>query len=156
MKKDTSQTQDGAEDQTAVVDEPATSQLSTDWETKYLRAAADYHNLEQRVSRQIHDAQERGIERIVLKLIQVLDDLNQAEKFVTDPGLVLVKNKFEQLLHEEGVEEIDLLNKPFDPELAECIQMADGPPGIVTEVHQSGYRLHGHLVRAAKVSVGKA
>lgn len=125
------------------------------WEDKYRRAAADYYNLEQRVSRQIQEAQERGRERILVKLLVVLDDMKQAEKFVTDPGLQLVKAKFEQVLHEEGVEELDVMGKPFDPQTAECIQVVDGDEGIVIEVHQAGYMLGNRLVRPAKVSVGK-
>ena len=58
-----------------------------------------------------------------------------------------------------GVEQIDPLNQPFNPELHQAMSMqprADVPPNTVVTVVQKGYTLNGRLVRPAMVMVSQA
>ena len=58
-----------------------------------------------------------------------------------------------------GVEQIDPINQPFDPELHQAMSMqprADVPANTVVAVVQKGYRLNGRLVRPAMVMVSQA
>ncbi len=58
-----------------------------------------------------------------------------------------------------GVEQIDPLDQPFNPELHQAMSMqprADVPPNTVVAVVQKGYTLNGRLVRPAMVMVSQA
>src|SRR3989338_762622 len=113
------------------------------WKEKYLRALADYHNLEKRTSQQISQAVNQANQRLLLQLIDLLDDIEQAEVFINDQGLNLVKNKLEKILADEGVKPIELINKEYDPAVAECIEIVnDNDNNIIKEVVKKGYQLN--------------
>jgi molecular chaperone GrpE len=60
-------------------------------------------------------------------------------------------------LQKQGLEALDLADKPFDPATAEAVVHepaegeSDGP--VVVEVLRTGYRWKGRVVRAAMVKV---
>ncbi len=123
---------------------------------QYLRALADYHNLEKR----INDAREETIiqatKRIVLRLLPFIDNLEKAEVFIKDPGLDMIKNQFHKTLQEEGLTEIQILGKPFDPHQAEAVEVVQGDSdNVVAEVVQKGYMLGDKVIRPAQVKVSK-
>ena len=63
-----------------------------------------------------------------------------------------------ELLHKFEVEEIDCLNKEFDPNFAQALMTvkAEGvEPGIVVEVLQKGYMLKDKMIRPALVKVSE-
>ena len=127
-----------------------------DWHDRYLRALADYHNLEKRANQQISQAVSQANQRLILQLIDLLDDIEQAELFINDKGLVLIKNKLEKILTNENVNPIELINKEYDPSVAECIEIiSDNDNNIVKEVVKKGYQLNGTLLRPGQVKVGK-
>ncbi|MFS8159892.1 MAG: nucleotide exchange factor GrpE, partial [Candidatus Roizmanbacteria bacterium] len=53
---------------------------------KFLRAQADYQNLEGRIGKQIEEHTNRSRERLLKKVIELVDDMSAAEAFVTDAG----------------------------------------------------------------------
>lgn len=127
-----------------------------DYKNKYLRALADYQNFEKRVGEE-KEALRQGASRVfLLKLLPFIDDLMKAEVFVKDSGLKLVRDKFSQILKEEGLEEIQVLGKEFDPHLAEAIEVVKGEKdNIIAEVLRKGYSLNGKVLRVAQVKVSK-
>ena len=63
------------------------------------------------------------------------------------------------VLHKNGVETLDPMGEPFDPQVAQAMSMVENPdvePNTVIAVMQKGYRLNGRLVRPAMVMVSKA
>jgi molecular chaperone GrpE len=61
-------------------------------------------------------------------------------------------------LSEAGVEEIDAMNKTFDPNLHEAVSQqktADAPEGQVVQQMRKGYRYRDRLIRPAMVVVAK-
>lgn len=86
-----------------------------EYKSKYLRAIADYQNYERRVQDQRVEWIKNANKNVILKLLSFLDDLERAEVFVTDPNLAHIKDSFNKMLKAEGLEEIDVLNKPYDP-----------------------------------------
>ena len=127
-----------------------------EWKNNYLRALADYNNLEKRNESQTIDIFKRANKNILLKLLDLYDILEQAEVFVKDDGLKLVKESFERLLASEGVTKMELLNTKFDPYHAECIEVVPGEkPEIIYEIVKNGYKLHGEILRIAQVKVSK-
>lgn len=127
-----------------------------DLRNKYLRALADYQNLERRVEEERKKFQYYAVKEILLKFLEVLDLIEKAEVFIKDEGLKLVKERFLKILKEEGVREIEILGKEFDPNVAECIEVVEGEEeGKVVEVVRKGYFYHDQVLRIARVKVGK-
>lgn len=127
-----------------------------EWKNKYLRALADYQNLEKRVNNEMIHFQKKANLKLLLQFLEVLDLIEKAEVFIEDHGLKLVKDKFLAILEEQGVKEIDLLGKPYDPHLAECIEVVEGKKdNIIVEVVRKGYQIENEIIRVAKVKVEK-
>lgn len=136
--------------------EPVVKQDERDWKHDYMRAIADYHNLENRQIQQIDHIKQTAGKHIIIKLLDILDELERAESFINDPGLILIKQKVITLLEEEGVVEIDVLGKVFNPEQAECLSVENGKKdNIVTKVVKKGYMMHNCIIRHAQVIVSK-
>ncbi len=126
------------------------------YKKQYLRALADYHNLENRINEERERIGKRATKAFVLKLLPFLDNLEKAEVFVKDEGLGLIKNQFSKILKDEGLEEIQILGGQFNPELAEAVDVVKGEDdNIVQDVLQKGYMLDGEVVRHAQVKVTK-
>jgi len=123
---------------------------------KYLRVLADYQNLEKRTTEEKKQLIESFKKEFFLKLLPFFDNLEKAEVFVKDTGLKIVKDQFLQFLKNEGVEEIDLLGKKFDPYLAEAVGVVSGDKDdIVVEILRKGYLIKGKVLRVAQVKVSK-
>jgi molecular chaperone GrpE len=134
-----------------------------------LRAEAEMQNLRRRSERDVQNAHKFGAERLIQNLLPVVDSLEkaveasqQAETAEDDPqleGLKLCLKLFTDVLTKEGIEVVDPLGQPFDPNVHEALSMIENPdmePNSVMAVIQKGYRLHERLVRPAMVMVSKA
>jgi molecular chaperone GrpE len=127
-----------------------------EYKNKYLRSLADYQNFEKRVNQEKDEIRKIANKSLLLKFLPILDDLDKAEIFVKDEGLKIIKNKFLQFLKDEGVEEIDLLGKVFDPHLAEAVSIVQGKEDDkIVEVVRKGYRYGDQVLRVAQVKVSK-
>ena len=152
---------DGKKDkkQTHVKGSEEVKKLKTELEEarkQYLRALADYHNLEKRMYDVEGELGKHTVRKIMLKLLPFLDNLEKAEVFVSDPGLKLIKDQFEKTLLSEGLEEVDVLGKEFNPMEAEAVDtVPSDEDNVVAEVIQKGYQLFGKVVRPAQVKVTK-
>jgi molecular chaperone GrpE len=124
-------------------------------EENWKRALADYQNLEKRVSQQQKTFVRLANASLIDKLLGVFDDLERASEHVKDHGLKLVLSQFRSVLETEGVKEIETEGKEFDPETMDCTEMVPGPKNKVVKVLLKGYRLNDHVIRPAKVQVGK-
>lgn len=127
-----------------------------EFKNKYLRALADYQNLEKRVNDERFELIKMANKNLLIKILPFLDNLEKAEIFIKDEGLKISKEHFLQILKEVGLEEINLLNKDFDPNLAEAIDIV---PGIkdnkVVEILRKGYMYEGKIIRVVQVKVSK-
>ncbi len=126
-----------------------------DLENNLKRALADYQNLKKRSEAERQILAKFSASVVLAKLLPVLDDLSRAQAHLQDPGLDLAVKQFLAVLTEEGVKEMNLLNQPFNPELAECAEMVPGPKNQVMAVINQGYTLYDRILRPAKVKVGK-
>lgn len=127
-----------------------------DWKAKYLRALADYQNLERRVQEEKEEVRKFAAEGIIKRLLPAVDSLAKAKDHVQDAGLALAFKQLEAVLEELGVEKIDVLGKPFNPEVMECVEVVEGEENVATEEVLPGYRLRDKVIRVAKVKVGKS
>jgi molecular chaperone GrpE len=132
-----------------------------DWKSKYLRALADYQNLEKRTQEEKQEIRKHAAQNIAARLLPALDTLTAASVHVKDTGLELALKELSAVLSEQGVEKIEVVGHAFDPHRMECIEVVAlpeqvaGTDNIVVEELLPGYRLHDKIVRVAQVKVGK-
>jgi len=122
----------------------------------YLRALADYKNLEHRMNEERYRMRNSVKREFVTQLLPILDNLDQAEVFNSDPGLSMVRSLFQKSFQNLGVNEMDLLGTEFDPAVAEAVEVVAGKQdNIVVEVLQKAYQIDGSVIRHGKVKVSK-
>ena len=127
-----------------------------EFKNKYLRAMADYQNLEKRVGDERFELMKMANKNLLIKILPFLDNLEKAELFVKDEGLKISKDHFMQILKEAGLQEIEMLNKDFDPVYAEAIDIIEGKEdNKVVEVLKKGYMFEDKIIRIAQVKVSK-
>ncbi len=122
------------------------------------RMHADFDNYRKRVQRDSELSVERATEKIVTKLLPVLDHFEMALGHSDDPDqslLAKVHDTLLTLLEGEGLERTYPLGEPFDPVDADAVahEPGDGSGPIVASVLRAGYRWKGRVVRAAMVRV---
>ncbi|OGG08102.1 nucleotide exchange factor GrpE [Candidatus Gottesmanbacteria bacterium RIFCSPHIGHO2_02_FULL_40_24] len=138
-------------------DQDKKSELNSDeWKDKYLRALADYRNLERRVSEKAAEVKKFANKDFILKLLPIIDDLETAAKLLPDKGLELILNKFINLLQEENVEKVDCLDRKFDPTFMECVSVTPGKPDnqVIGQIRPA-YMMNNQVLRPAQVIVNR-
>lgn len=126
-----------------------------EWKNKYLRALADYQNLEKRTFQEKEATRRFAVEIFLGRLLPVVDTLERAQDHLHNQGLALALKEFFALLHEQGVEKIKSVGREFNPHEMECVEVVDGEENKVVEEVLPGYRLQGKVLRIAQVKVGK-
>lgn len=124
------------------------------WKNKYLRALADYQNLEKRIAQSRVEDAKYAAKNLIVKLLPLLDTLTKAHEHLQDQGLTLALKQFSDLLAEEKIEKIEVIGKKFDPHTMECIEVT-GEGDEVTEEVRAGYKMYDQVIRVARVKVGK-
>jgi len=122
---------------------------------KYLRALADYQNLERRTQEENDQAKIRASEYILQRLLPVVDTFKRASEHIKDAGLDLAFKELAAVLDEHGVVRIQTVGKPFNPHEMECVEVTEGADQMVIEETLPGYKMHGKVLRVAQVKVGK-
>ncbi len=131
-----------------------------------LRKAAEFENYKKRTEAEIAGYLKYASENVVKQLLPVYDDLSRSiesvEKGETKDfetlkqGVLLIYDKFRNVLLQEGLEEIDILGKEFDVNTCDAllqIPREDVPPHTVVDVAEKGYKLKDKVIRFAKVIV---
>ena len=128
-----------------------------------VRRQADFENYRKRIERERQTEHHRGIEALIETLLPVLDGFERALAAHGDAGyenyrkgFELIYRQLENTLSKKGLEQIDAEGKPFDPNLhhaVEQVKTTDYPDGTVVGVLQTGYIVHGKVLRPAMVRV---
>lgn len=116
------------------------------------RVQAEFDNYRKRSAAQLAAEIERATGAFAEALLPVLDAAEAA--YVTNPDEVgPLFNLLLGELRKRGLEQIDLLGQPFDPNLADAVahEPGDGGEPRVAEVLRSGYTWKGKTLRAAMV-----
>lgn len=121
---------------------------------KYLRALADYRNLENRLTQERMRALSDIQKNTITAFLSIKDVIDNASLFEESEGIKLIKKKFEDILRTFGVAVVEVEGKEFSAHTMECIQTKPGEKdNRVLQVHEQGYTLNGELLRVAKVTV---
>ena len=128
-----------------------------------IRRQADFENFRKRTERDRHEEGRRGVERLILDLIPVLDAFDRALQAHDDPaydeyrkGITLIRKQLWDAIAKHGVQRIEAAGKMFDPHLHQAIERLesmDFPDGFIVAVFQDGYMFHGRVLRPAIVRV---
>jgi len=133
----------------------------------YRQLKTDNETHRDRISRNLERRFEQRRERLLLKFIEILDNLDRAleaaeQTYTGTPmieGIILVRTQLLAVLQEEGLERIPVLGLPYDPVVAEAVETraVEDPDHhhVVVKELLRGYRLHGRVARAARVAVGE-
>ncbi|MFH1110519.1 MAG: nucleotide exchange factor GrpE [Planctomycetota bacterium] len=136
-------------------------------EDSLLRAKADFQNLQRRSAAERLDALRYANAELMKSLVKVVDDFERSLAAASKPdnlpavveGVRLVYENLTKALSDHGLETIEALHRPFDPNVHEALlhQPSDRhSPGTVIQQIAKGYRLCDRVVRPAKVIVAKA
>jgi molecular chaperone GrpE len=121
-----------------------------------LRLQADFENYRKRIATQQADEIDRATGKIAESLLPVLDACEAAFAHQVK-GIESVWSALIGALQKQGLEALDLTDRPFDPAVAEAVMhepgegSSDGP--VVVEVLRTGYLWKGRVLRAAMVKV---
>ena len=133
----------------------------------YRQVRTENDGFRDRITRNIERRFDHRRERLLLKFIDILDNLDRAleaaeQSYAGNPlieGLILVRTTLLQTLQEEGLERIPVLGMPYDPNFSEAVatQPVDDPEHhhVVMKDMLRGYRLNGKVARASRVVVGE-
>jgi molecular chaperone GrpE len=134
------------------------------WE-KTVRAQAELENVRRRTQRDIESAHRFGLEKFVDSLLPIVDSLEQAlhlaeqqDNKAMHEGLELTMKLFLDVLAKHSIEQINPEGEIFDPQLHEAMSMQqsdEAEPNTILNVFQRGYKLHGRIIRPARVIVAK-
>ncbi len=136
-----------------------------DLKDKYLRLAAEFDNYKKRTARDFSNLVETANQDLIKSLLDILDNFRRAlaTSRESDPdsilkGMELIYSQLDNLLKDRGLEEIEAVGHPFDPELHEAVMAMptdDVPEDHVADEFQRGYKLKGRIIRHSKVAVAK-
>ena len=138
-----------------------------DLKDKHIRLQAEFDNFRKRTLKEKMELMKSGGETVLMNIIPVVDDLDRAlgafseieDENPLKQGVILIYNKFQEFLKQNGIKEIEAKEKDFDTDLHEAIVKIPAPAedlkGKVVDVVQKGYLLHEKVIRFAQVVVGE-
>jgi molecular chaperone GrpE len=132
-----------------------------------LRLRAEMENLRKRSAKEVENAHKFALERFLSELLPVKDSMELglaasheagAELSKLREGAELTLKMLNAVWQKFGIEEVDPVHQPFNPEQHQAIAVQESDQvtsGKVVHVVQKGYLLNGRLVRPALVIVAK-
>jgi len=135
-------------------------------EARAMRLQADFDNFRKRTQREKEELSHYASQKIITSLLPIIDDFDRAmqaaqahtelhESYLT--GLEMVYRQLKAVLEKEGLEEIEALGLPFDPNFHEAVMTCQANDDIedntVAQVLRKGYKMKEKVIRAALVQV---
>ena len=131
---------------------------------KYLRLFAEFENYRTRSAKEQLEIINTANGKLLAKLSEVKDNFERAfaeenktgDLAAFEKGIRLIQEQFNKVLEESGLETMDPIGQPFDPNLHEALMNQPSetvPEGEIMQVFQKGYKIKNKLLRVAKVIV---
>lgn len=145
------------------------SELETQLEEKenrYLRLQADFDNFRRRSRLDFEAAQKYRAQDLVTELLPVLDNFERALSMETEneqvktfmQGMEMIYRNLLDALKKEGLEPIEAVGKPFDPQFHQAVMMVQEEgfeSNVVVDEFQKGYLLKDRVIRPSMVKVNQ-
>lgn len=134
-------------------------------EEKFMRLAADFDNFRKRIDRDRAQQSLRTKGEVVSNFLEVIDVIEQAQKAKYPDlksslsGISGVHKFVSGFMSSLNIERFDPSGDQFDFRFHEALTTVEKEgiePNTIVDVIQSGYKLEGELLRAAKVVVSKS
>lgn len=130
----------------------------------YLRLLADVENMKKRTVREREEYIQFATLPVIKKILSAVDDLERALDMSAGDqnyealykGVEMINNSLHEMIKAEGVEPIDALGKPFDPQFHQPLTVETGTgheENTVIEELQRGYTMKGRVIRPSLVKV---
>lgn len=137
------------------------------WKDLAYRNAAELDNFRKRTTREAQETRAFANADLLRSLFPILDNFEmgleaaraESEKSMIFMGMNMVHRQITDFLREQGVQEVEALGKPFDPNLHDAVSQEITPgtaEGTILRVTRRGYKLKDRLLRAASVIVAGA
>ncbi len=131
---------------------------------QYLLAVADFENFRKRVEKEKVDIVCFANENLIHELLPILDNLQRALSMEPDQtgidsvleGVRMVNDQLYSVLGACGLEPVDAVGGPFDPQYHEAVGVlpsVEHDEGTVISELQRGYSLKGKILRPSMVNV---
>ena len=145
----------------------AVAKAEENWD-KAVRATAEQENIRRRAERDLENAHKFALEKFLQELIPIKDSLEMGLQAAQGPdanvvklreGSELILKMLTDAMEKFGIEVVDPMGHPFDPEHHQAMTLLESPehaPDTVVAVMQKGYKLNDRLVRPAMVAVSRA
>jgi len=131
---------------------------------KFLRLMADFDNFKKRASKEKSEIIQFGNEGLLKDILPTIDNI---ERLLTysyqeaswksfQEGIELLLAEIRKTFATYGVEPIEAMGKPFDPNLHQAMQRSETEEvaaNTIVEVYQKGYVYRGRLLRPSLVAV---
>ena len=135
---------------------------------KLQRLQADMENLQKITKRQMESVTKHATEGLILKLLPIMDALQQAGNIAQSGnslppeeiavGLGMLQKQLKAILGAEGLKDVPAVGEPLDParhEVVSYVERDDLPENTVVEEVRRGYLLNGRLIRPSLVIVSR-
>ncbi len=128
------------------------------------RNLAEFENFRKRSEKEKSTMFDMGAKSVVEKLLPIIDNFERgfagvSEEQMSDPfvsGMDMVYKQMQKALADMGVEPIEAVGKPFDPNLHNAVMHIEDEnlgENTVAQEFQKGYLYHGTVVRHSMVQV---
>jgi molecular chaperone GrpE len=134
-----------------------------DFREQALRARAEFANYQKRSKQQADTDRVYAAGSLAKDLLDPLDNLSRAIDALRasgaegiTAGLDMVQRQLHEVLAKHGVEPIEAMGAPFDPNLHDALLQqptADHPEGTVVSELSKGYKIRDRVLRPSKVAV---
>lgn len=128
-----------------------------------MRTRAEFVNYQKRAKQQADVDRVYAVGNLAHDLLDVIDNLHRATDAMRGTagegitsGLDIVHKQFIATLAKYGVEPIEALGQPFDPNFHDALMQqpsSDDPEGTVVAELSKGYKIHDRVLRPSKVAV---
>ena len=130
-----------------------------DYTNHLKRLQAEFENYIKRVEKERSDIISLSSERLVVKILLIIDDFERALKQdmpeETRKGIELIFKNLHKVLDEEKVAPIKAVGQKLDPYKHEVMMQVESeqPEGTILEELQKGYTMNGKVIRYTKVKI---
>ena len=140
-----------------------------DFHDQYVRLYAEFDNYRKRTEREKAALIAYGKKDFALKMLPMyevllrqqtaLQDKKEQDPKALQDGMRMILTELSKAFSAEGIQKMDVLNKPYDPQTQEVVATIPAPAekdGLVIDEVKMGFMMQGQVLRPAGVVVGQA